>query len=309
MDAGEDVRKAPAAGRPAPLLEVLPQEQAQRSTVEQIVDPVLEVPMLQMVAPQMVEQLVDILTPKIVCPPRAARTVLGAPQTVALFFLRQGSPGDLHRAPRRGSAGSRREVRGSLEESLVRDTRRTATLAEGTGRHADLGFKHSRLQPGFYHQGRDIALVSHVDDLLIGGTSEDLIGARKSIEKKYDIKGTDIENAKDGLKFLGRRIERQEDGYVWSADPKHSEILLDERGLVNANPVSTPVATENDQDWVAQEMPKDDATKFRRAVARLNYLALDRPDLCVAAAKLSRCMARPRGRRKVFEKSAPLLAG
>ena len=51
--------------------------------------------MLQMVVPQMVEQLVDILTPldfpvpeqvievpKIVCPPRAARTVLGAPQTV-----------------------------------------------------------------------------------------------------------------------------------------------------------------------------------------------------------------------------------
>ena len=46
MDAGEDVGEAPAAGRPAPLLEVLPQEQVQRRTVEQIVDPVLEVPML-----------------------------------------------------------------------------------------------------------------------------------------------------------------------------------------------------------------------------------------------------------------------
>ena len=109
----------------------------------------------------------------------------------------------------------------------------------------DLGFKDSRLHPGFfYHQGRDIALVSHVDDLLIGGTSEDLVWVRQSIEKKYDIKGTDIENAKDGLKFLGRRIERQEYGYVWSAVPKHREILLDEWGLVNANPVSTPVATE-----------------------------------------------------------------
>ena len=37
----------------------------------------------------------------------------------------------------RGSAGSRSEVRGSLKESLVRDTRRTATLAEGTGEHAE----------------------------------------------------------------------------------------------------------------------------------------------------------------------------
>ena len=45
------------------MLAVLPREQVQRRTVEQIVDPVLEVPMLPMVMPQMVEQLVDILTP------------------------------------------------------------------------------------------------------------------------------------------------------------------------------------------------------------------------------------------------------
>ena len=100
MDAREDVGEAPAARRPAPLLEVLPQ------------DPVLDVPMLQMVVPQMVEQLVDFHTPldfpvpeqvievpKIVCPPRAARTVLCAPQTVeqlleapTIMSLIEGSP-------------------------------------------------------------------------------------------------------------------------------------------------------------------------------------------------------------------------
>ena len=63
MDAGEDVGEAPAARRPAPLLEVLPQERVQRRTVEQIVDPVLEVPVLHVVVPQMVEQLVDLLSP------------------------------------------------------------------------------------------------------------------------------------------------------------------------------------------------------------------------------------------------------
>ena len=87
----------------------------------------------------------------------------------------------------------------------------------------------------------------------MGGTSEDLVRVRKSIEKKYDIKEKDIENAQDGLKFLGRSIERQGNGCVWSADPKHREILFDEWRLVNANPVSTPVATENDQDWVTRE--------------------------------------------------------
>ena len=95
MDAGEDDGEAPAARRPAPLLEVLPQERVQQRTAEQIVDPVPVVPLLHDAAPQMVEQLVDFLTPldfpvpeqvvdvpKIVCPLRAARTVLGAPQTV-----------------------------------------------------------------------------------------------------------------------------------------------------------------------------------------------------------------------------------
>ena len=95
MDTGEDDGSAPAAARPAPLLEVLPQERVQQRTAEQIVDPVPVVPLLHDAAPQMVEQLVDFLTPldfpvpeqvidvpKIVCPPRAARTVLGVPQTV-----------------------------------------------------------------------------------------------------------------------------------------------------------------------------------------------------------------------------------
>ena len=80
---------------PPPLLEVLPQERVQQRIEEQIVDPSPLVPLLHDVVPQMVEQLVDILSPldfrvaekvievpKIVGPRRAARTVLRAPQTV-----------------------------------------------------------------------------------------------------------------------------------------------------------------------------------------------------------------------------------
>ena len=80
-------------GRPPSLVDVRRQRRVQQRTVEQIVDPVPLVPMLHDVVPQMVEQLVDLLAPldfrvaeqvievpKIVCPPRAARTVLRAPQ-------------------------------------------------------------------------------------------------------------------------------------------------------------------------------------------------------------------------------------
>ena len=91
MSEGSDVV---GGGRPPSLVDVRPQERVQQRTVEQIVDPVPLVPLLHDVVPPMVEQLVDILAPvdfrvaeqvievpKIVCPPRAARTVLRAPQT------------------------------------------------------------------------------------------------------------------------------------------------------------------------------------------------------------------------------------
>ena len=81
-------------GRPPSLVDVWRQERVQQRTVKQIVDPVPLVPLLHDVVPQMVERLVDLLAPldfrvaeqvievpKIVCPPRAARTVLRAPQT------------------------------------------------------------------------------------------------------------------------------------------------------------------------------------------------------------------------------------
>ena len=81
-------------GRPSSLVDVRRLGRVQQRTVEQIVDPVPLVPMLHDVVPQMVERLVDLLAPldfrvaeqgievpKIVCPPRAARTALRAPQT------------------------------------------------------------------------------------------------------------------------------------------------------------------------------------------------------------------------------------
>ena len=110
------------------MLEVLPQEQVQRRTVEQIVDPVPVVPMLHMFVPQMVAQLVDILAaldlpvpeqvfevPKIVCPAlrifeqtvdipgRAGGRGVTGGRKVSLFAAEQivDTP-----VPHRGSSGS-----------------------------------------------------------------------------------------------------------------------------------------------------------------------------------------------------------
>ena len=77
-----------SGGRPPSLVDVRLQERLQQRIVEQIVDPVPSVPMLHDAVPHVVEQLVDffapldlrvaeqvIEVPKIVCPPRGARTV------------------------------------------------------------------------------------------------------------------------------------------------------------------------------------------------------------------------------------------
>ena len=110
---------------------------------------------------------------------------------------------------------------------------------------------------------------------------------RKSIEKKYDIKG-DIENVKDGLKFLGRRIERQGGGFVWSADPKHHEILSDEWRLVNTNPVSTPVATEHESRLGYQGASSGDGE------GRCHEVPTGSRETQLLGALPTRCMARPR---------------
>ena len=80
--------------RPAPLLEVLPQEQVQRHTVDQIVDAVPGLPTLDVLVPQMVDEPMALLmafdffvpeqvikVPKISTPFRCPRTVLSVPQT------------------------------------------------------------------------------------------------------------------------------------------------------------------------------------------------------------------------------------
>ena len=92
--------------RSAPLWEPRPQERVLRHTAEQIADSVPVVPLLFMVQPQKVEQLVGVLkvfdqplpeqvieVPKIVCPPRGARTVLCAPQLAEQLVEVPTTPG------------------------------------------------------------------------------------------------------------------------------------------------------------------------------------------------------------------------
>jgi len=163
------------------------------------------------------------------------------------------------------------------------------------------GFRSSRSSPCvYYHPQRHLKVVTHVDDFICGGAEEDLRWLKRELQKefelKYQIMGDDINDCKEAT-FLGRTIRWENEGISYEADQKHVQILLKEEDMEGAKPVSTPGVAEEkniDNEGSESDMNNEGATKYRRAVARINYLALDRPDLSFAAKELSRSMAKPK---------------
>ena len=143
---------------------------------------------------------------------------------------------------------------------------------------------------------RGLILVSHVDDLLAGGPEGELKKLRTELAQNYEIKGNTLQESGGHLKFLGRSIVADEDGLVWTGDDKHRISLLEEWGMTASSPMDTPATSQEEpsvrETW--EPMDHQEATKYRRAVAVINYMAQDRPDLSVAANYLSRRMASPR---------------
>ena len=73
-------------------------------------------------------------------------------------------------------------------------------------------------------------------------------------------------------------------------------MIIKELGLEDCRPVSTPYGPQ-EQGCLQDEgepLSGAEAIKFRAIVARLNYLAADRPDIQYATKEVSKRMASPR---------------
>ena len=96
--------------------------------------------------------------------------------------------------------------------------------------------------------------------------------------------------------MLNRRVQWTEAGIRTSPDPRHVKDIIDELGLEGAKPADTPMivsqSSEKDSDSRALSMP--DATLYRRLVAKLNYLAMDRPDIRYAASTMGSQVSSPK---------------
>ena len=180
---------------------------------------------------------------------------------------------------------------------------------EVRGTMKSLEFKECVTQPGiYYHEERGLQVVSHVGDFLCVGPKQSLRWFSLALEEKYEIKVNEFNEEKKEVIFLGRRISWSEEGVSIEADPKHVVILLKEWGLEDCNPCDTPVSA--DEKGNEEDMLPSQATLFRRAAARINYLGQDRPDLNVVSRLLAMRMAEPkRGDEEMIKRALRYLKG
>ena len=87
------------------------------------------------------------------------------------------------------------------------------------------------------------------------------------------------------------------DGNQWllEADPRHSELIVEQLGLAQTRAVSTAGADEKeDEAEELVELEGNDVRLFRGVAARCNYLFMDRPDIMFASKEVCRKWRSPR---------------
>ena len=159
-----------------------------------------------------------------------------------------------------------------------------------------LGFERSVYQPSVYfHRAREMIVTVHVDDFLCSGAVEDLKWLYESLRAKYDLKKVIIgPGSNEEARYLNRRLRWVNNELELEGDDKHSRVLLTEWGMTECKPAETP-ATKNLLEELNNGEPlnEEESRKVRRAIARINYMAQDRPDLAVVSRILSQGMATP----------------
>ena len=164
----------------------------------------------------------------------------------------------------------------------------------------ELGFEACATIPClYYHPGRDLIVVAHVDDLLVSGPHRELLSLRKDIQERFDCGGEILGDEPGDVKeisFLGRRLRQTSTGLEWVGDRKLVDAFLKRAGAMDVQSVGvveTP-GVKHERDEEALLLEPESSTTHRSLVALLNYISQDRPDLSFAAKELSQTMARPR---------------
>ena len=145
--------------------------------------------------------------------------------------------------------------------------------------------------------GRVVKIAIHGDDIVCAGEMVDLRWVERRLLERFQIKSEFVglqPGCKREAKILNRLVRCCPEGFRIEADPRHANVLIDELKLRGSNPAATPI-----DDKLRLESCEGDALniadtrKYRGLAARVNYLAIDRPDLKIASLIASRHMSTP----------------
>ena len=166
------------------------------------------------------------------------------------------------------------------------------------------GFEKAATNPCiFWHKRRGIYNVVHGDDFLSAGKPQDLkwleSKTKEYLEVKVEMLGPKGEvGCVDHIKFLNRIVSWESSGLRYEPDPRHVEILVNQLGLEGAKSVTSPGVTavwpRSECDEENPKLGGEEASQYRGAAARINFLAQDRVDVQYASKEASRWMSTPR---------------
>ena len=180
------------------------------------------------------------------------------------------------------------------------------------------GFKRGVTNPClFWNPTTDVSIMVHGDDFVAVGEDDKVEQATKALKETYKLKVEKLGNG-DGevkeVKILNKIVRLVDEGLEMEADPRHAELVVRALKLEDAKAAATPGVKQSHQRSKNSEskekgtqaedakgeieddevMSPKEATEYRAVVARLNYLAPDRPDMQYSIKEAARAMANPR---------------
>ena len=98
------------------------------------------------------------------------------------------------------------------------------------------------------------------------------------------------------LRIFKRTLRWCKDGLVFAAISRHGREVVDELGLNESKPLSSPATADGAarcQDDECKPLNEEEKRLYQRIVAKLNYLAYDRLDLKYATSCLASVLSSP----------------
>jgi len=133
-------------------------------------------------------------------------------------------------------------------------------------------------------QGKIIALIIYVDDMIVTGNDYDSM--------KYLASEFEMRKLRDLKYFLGIEVARSKHG-IFLSQRKYILDLLYETGMLGCKPVNTPIE-QNHKYFLCSSVAYTDKGRYQRLVGKLIYLSHTRPDIAYVVNVVSQFMHDPR---------------